>query len=394
MLRLVMIADLSDNDRVDGGVQAVTRYLVEALVRTGEIDLHLLGFRYGRGSDPSRMKSGYTRHVLPGASLGTLTGFRKNQAVLDSCLDALRPDVVHGQGAGHNGILASRSGFPSVVTVHGIMAEEAKHYSGFIKRTRHRLLSLWSDRFCIRHGQNTILISPYVANYFAGRLEGRRFLIPNPIADEFFHIRRCEQAQRVLFAGRLYALKGVSDLLTATAAVAKKTRIELVLAGSLDDIEYVGQLKKKASRLGIEGLLTFRGLLSEPEMREELGRASVLVLPSYQETAPMVIAEAMAAGLPVIASNVGGVAWQVREGKTGFLIAPGEVESLADRLITLLADRTLRERFGRTAARLAAEEYRADAVARKTIDVYKQADSSAELLCAGPVRFDGHSSAW
>ena len=85
----------------------------------------------------------------------------------------------------------------------------------------------------------------------------------------------------------------------------------------------------------------------------------------------MVIQEAMASGVPIVASNICGIPYQVDDGKTGFLVPPGDIEALADRLSTLLSNGAMREQFG-AAARLRAEnEYRAATVARKTLDVYR-----------------------
>jgi glycosyltransferase involved in cell wall biosynthesis len=106
-------------------------------------------------------------------------------------------------------------------------------------------------------------------------------------------------------------LKGVSDLIQATATVARKQPIQLVLAGSLEDRQYVDQLKTEVNRLDIADQVDFAGLLDSESLRREISRASLLVLASYQETAPMVIHEAMAAGLPVVASKVGGIPYFV-----------------------------------------------------------------------------------
>jgi glycosyltransferase involved in cell wall biosynthesis len=372
MIRVAMVTDhAASGSKVDGGVQAVTKYLVDAFVRRDELDLHVIGFNYEIGSARVTKCEGYTLHTLPGASGGALTGYRKDQRTLNRALEGIQPDIVHGQGAGQNGIVASRSRFPSVITIHGIMAEEAKFYTGLAKRVRHQLLSKWSDRYCIRNGRHTILISPYVAQYFQERLAGQQYLIANPIADEFFDIVRCETGNRVLFAGRLYALKGVIDLVRATAKVARTQDIKLALAGSLHDREYVRQLQQEAAQLNLNDRVEFCGLLDEDELRKELARSSVLVLPSYQETAPLVIAEAMAAGLPVIASDVGGIRYQVRDGETGFLIKPGDVTTLAARLEELLAAPDQRKSFGETARRLAIDEYSANRVAARTLDVYR-----------------------
>ena len=252
------------------------------------------------------------------------------------------------------------------------MAEEAKHFATFGQRARHRLLNLLSEHYCIRKGQHTILISQYVADYFNGRIAGESHFIPNPIASDFFEIQRAEEPGRVLFAGRLVPLKGVLDLIKATATVAQRQSIELVLAGSLVDRRYVDQLRNEAKRLGIKDQVHFPGILDAESLRRELSRASMLVLPSYQETAPMVIQEAMAAGVPVIASRVGGTRYQVRDGETGFLFDARDVQSLTSRISELLANQAMRQSFGKAANDLAQKEYRADTVANRTIDVYRQ----------------------
>jgi glycosyltransferase involved in cell wall biosynthesis len=107
-------------------------------------------------------------------------------------------------------------------------------------------------------------------------------------------------------------------------------------------------------------------------MLEEYGRAAVLVHPSAQETSPMVIAEAMAAGVPVVATRVGGVRHLVREGETGYLVEVGDIETLAQRIAALLADERRRASFA-AAARSAASQFRAAAVAARVRAVYQEA---------------------
>jgi glycosyltransferase involved in cell wall biosynthesis len=259
------------------------------------------------------------------------------------------------------------------------MAEEAKFFPGAIRRIRHWAVSKLSDHYCIRGGTHTILISPYVAEYFEKRLAGIQHVIPNPIADEFFNIERHDDGNRVIFAGRLRALKGINDLITAVGHIAPSQDVELVLAGSVREHAYVDQLKNQAIRLGIAEKVHFLGLLSVEQLRDELSRSAVLVLPSYQETAPMVIVEAMAAGIPVIATNVGGVSYDVIDGVTGYLIEPADVLALADRLRKLLSDAELRRSFGDAGKRSVIEKNRALRVAERTIEVYRQVRARQEM---------------
>lgn len=374
MMRLAMITDYArPGESLDGGVRAVTSYLVEALAKRGDLEVHLVRFDYGTNQTTSTEHGCVHQHVLPGATGGVMTGFRKDQRTLNELLRKIRPDVVHGQGAGHDGIVAIRSGFPTVVTIHGIMAEEAKFRAGLANRLRHRLLNKWSEHLCIKNGQHTILISPYVAKYFTGSLAGQQHLIPNPVSDEFFQVEHKEVPGRLMFAGRLYGLKGVHDLIHAVASLRQTHECELMLAGSLHDRDYVDGLKANIARFELEDKVRFMGLLEPGEYRRALQETAVLVLPSYQETAPMVIAEAMAAGVPVVATNVGGVKYQIDDGETGFIVEPGDTSQLANRLSRLLGDPTLRHQFGEAARTKAELTFQCDAVAKKTVEVYRTA---------------------
>jgi glycosyltransferase involved in cell wall biosynthesis len=107
-------------------------------------------------------------------------------------------------------------------------------------------------------------------------------------------------------------------------------------------------------------------------MLDEYRRAAVFVLPSAQETSPMVIAEAMAAGVPVVATRVGGVPYLVEDGRTGFFVEVGDIDGLAQRVGDLLGDERTRRSFA-AAARSRAEQFRTAAVAARVRTVYEEA---------------------
>lgn len=368
-----MLTEHSDDEHsVDGGVQAVTKYLVDELVKSEQLDVHVLSFKYGADRLDSREMHGYTRHVIPAARLGAFTIYSRDQHAANTLLERLRPDIVHSQGAGHYGIVATRSPYPALITIHGIMSKEAVHAASLRLKFRRWLISQLSNRYCIRSDKSTIIISPYVADYYGDRLTGPRFHIPNPVAPVFFAVERSEKPGTILFAGRLLPLKGVSDLLAATATIAKSQHVRLVLAGSLENRRHVANLRSQAAELNIQEIVHFRGILDEAELLSEFAQASVLVLPSYQETAPMVIQEAMAAGVPVIATRVGGIPYQISDGETGLIFDPGDVQRLTEHLMSVLQDEVMRKTFANAARRYAEDHYRAEGIARRTIEAYQQ----------------------
>ena len=122
-IKVAMIAELPlPGEPIDGGVQAVTSYLVTCLRNCPDVELYVITFRMDGEPGRSLNREGYVQYTIPFSSLGTITGFRKDQENLNRCLAAIQPDIVHSQGAGHHGILASRSGLPSVTTIHGIQS--------------------------------------------------------------------------------------------------------------------------------------------------------------------------------------------------------------------------------------------------------------------------------
>ena len=372
-LRVAMIADLPGaGEAIDGGVQAVSSYLVRALGVMPGVELHVIRLRMGVQVHRRYQRDGYVLHVLPMRRFGTVTKFFQDQCALNRCLASIRPDIVHSQGAGYYGILANRTTYPVVVTIHGILAQEVRFQPELRFRARAALQARMSDRVCIRGARHTIMISEYVAHHYGDALSGEKYLIPNPVDDRFFGIRRNDTGRKILYAGRIRKLKGVTDLLRAVASLPSRDRLEVVLAGSMADEGYVKEVRAMCARLGIEDNIKLPGLLDTDQLTRELAECACLVLPSYQENAPMVVQEAMAAGVPVIASRVGGVPFQVEDGRTGFLYEAGDVAALAAHLDELMSSRELRDRIGAAAKSFADERFRAAQVAERTLEVYRR----------------------
>jgi glycosyltransferase involved in cell wall biosynthesis len=150
----------------------------------------------------------------------------------------------------------------------------------------------------------------------------------------------------VLFLGRLEARKGVYDLLDAIASLrAKVPDVRLVCAG---DGDRVG-VARHAERLGIADAVKFTGWVGPSGKRALLENAAVLALPAYEAGLPVGLVEAMSAGLPVVASPVGGIPEAVVDGANGYLVAPGDRGGLERSLGRLLTDRALAARLGAAA---------------------------------------------
>jgi len=84
----------------------------------------------------------------------------------------------------------------------------------------------------------------------------------------------------------------------------------------------------------------------------------------------MAVAEAMAAGTPVIASKVGGIPYMIEDGETGFLVDPNNPKDIAEKLVTLLSDKHLRSKMGKEGKKLAEERWKDEVIARKLLEMY------------------------
>lgn len=166
------------------------------------------------------------------------------------------------------------------------------------------------------------------------------------------------QAGFFLFVGRLRIRKGLEVLLAAMARP-DAPRIPLVVAG---DGEHRKRLESVAHRLGVTDRVHFLGRRSGAQIRGLLRGARALIVPSIYEGMPLVILEAMANGVAVVASAVSGIPEVVEEGRSGWLVAPGEPEALAAAL-RQAADQHEAERRGAEGKKIVGERFTSDRVA-------------------------------
>lgn len=177
------------------------------------------------------------------------------------------------------------------------------------------------------------------------------------------------QPGAVLSLGRLGRRKGSYDLLQAAARVVPQVgRLELRLGGDGE----LDAVRAQAAQLGLAGHLNLLGWVGADSKQQQLALASLYALPSYHEGLPMSVLEAMAAGLPVLATPVGGIAEAVADGVEGFLVAPGDVEALAARLAQLLQDEALARRMGAAARRKVETTFCSDAVLPRVEQMYRE----------------------
>lgn len=163
---------------------------------------------------------------------------------------------------------------------------------------------------------------------------------------------------RGLFVGRLSQLKGGVPLIQAMSLVnARIPDAELLIIGDGDTRPI---LEKMVAEAKLDHVIKFLGFRSQTDVRNAMATADCLILPSFAEGVPVTLMEAMASALPVIASRIAGVPELVEDGVSGYLVPPGDVETLADRMCTVLQDAALRTRMGEAGRAMVREEFDID----------------------------------
>jgi len=218
---------------------------------------------------------------------------------------------------------------------------------------------------------------------------------PIPPAEARARLGLPSDHQMVLFVGRVEPLKGIDTLLRAMALLVRdlpdwQRRLCVSIIGgdaaanSAAVNEEMKRLKRLRAELGISDLVVFLGAQDQDALNVYYSAAEVLVMPSHYESFGMVALEAMACGTPVIASKVGGLAFTVQDGVTGFHVPDRDPEALAARISLTLRDPDLRHRLGQQAAQWA-QRYNWPAVASQIVALYDQflaPTSLARLACS------------
>lgn len=371
-MRVALVGPYSSPGHAKGGVQSSFQNLLAGLASLGDLELHVLTFALPHQPEQDAAANGVRVHRLAAPTrFNNLTFYRGSRRALGRALEELRPQIVHAQDALRHGYVCLKTvrHAPVVVSIHGIARETRNLLPSRTGRLQATLAGVSVERYCIRHADYLLQPTPYPQEYFGPEIAGRIVDVGNAVADVLFDLEPAPENGRILYAGGITQGKRVLDLVEAVARV---PGVSLRLAGGTPDAAYAATVTERIGELGIEGRVAQLGQLDAGQLVEEYRRAALLVLPSAQETSPMAIAEAMASGVPVVATRVGGVPHLVDDGRTGFLVEVGDVEALSRRIAELLGDEGTRRAFG-SAARARAEHFRAGAVAARVRDVYEEA---------------------
>ncbi|MBC7262851.1 MAG: glycosyltransferase family 4 protein [Chloroflexi bacterium] len=359
--------------RIPGGVRTVAYNLVQGLRHFDDLDIHVFHCHSEVPANRVESEGNLTVHYMTMPRRRVVPNTILAVKRVTQALRQLQPDVVNAH-APHYAVAAFQSGYPTVYTVHGVTHREASIYrNNPFDRLRFAVESYYAKR-ALQEARHIIAISPYVMHEYEGWTEAHWHRIDNPLPDDFFAIARREVPGRVLFVGSITEVKDILTLLQAVVLLRERcpgTSLSVHLAGRTTSRSYERVLRAFVQEKGLEDIVTFLGLLDRERLFSEYGECALVALPSLQENAPMAIIEAMAAGVPVVATEVGGIADLVEDGVTGFLFPARDAMTMAERMLCLLENRDLCWRMGCEAKARARGRFGLMEVAHKYRQVYE-----------------------
>jgi glycogen synthase len=279
---------------------------------------------------------------------------------------------------------------PLIHVIHGPLRDEYEQALKNEHRTARNKLANYFMRYQAgleeKMAQKANLIVA-VSKYSMGKIlesydvdKSKVRVVPNGVDPEKFKLANREDVRRqfgldnelcVLFVGSLIPRKGLPFLVEAAEKIVKQepqTKFLIVGEGPLRN-----QLQASITSQNLSGNFKFLGNLKDKQLSDVYNCADVFALPSIQEGQGIVLLEAEASTVPVVAFNVGGVGEAVRNGETGYLVKLGNIEEFAEAIVRLLSDRALHDKMGADGRRFVMENYTWDICSQRMLEVYHEA---------------------
>jgi glycosyltransferase involved in cell wall biosynthesis len=371
-----------------GGVETFVREVSSKLkargheVRVFSSDLYDEG-NWIRHENPSTVVDGITverfpviRQLLPGITMPMLPG-------LTEALVRWKPDVIHSHSHRYGHLLQSSlaagvASTPLVVSTHYHPAarDESRWRRTMLRGQDHLFgMTVYSraDAIIVETRLEENEVSDFVDR------KKIRIVPPGLSWDIWKDIPTHESARMrlglpkdyILFAGRLAPNKGLPTLIESWAGLSPSNRLPLVLVGQ--DWGMRASLEQRAAELGVAGEVRFLGNLRDiRDYVSVFAGATVFVLPSEYEAFGLVLLEAMAASVPIVATRVGGIPEAVTEGETALLVPYGNVWELRRALNEFVSDRELATRFGKAGFQRVERSFSWDRTVDSLVAIYKE----------------------
>ena len=353
--------------------------LFQGFATLPNLEVHILSCTQQPMSSPTKLAENIWFHSLHVPKIGWLrTGYAGCIRAVRKELKKIQPDIVHAQGTERDcSISAVFQKIPKVLTIHGNMRAITKLH-------RHSPLSFWGiqsqlEAFCLPRFAGVICISKYTQQQVSD-LARKCWLLPNATETLFFEPRptavESSAPPLVLVVANVDRRKNQNELIRALDPLAGRLKFAVKFYGKCGEDSYGKDFR---SLLETRPWCSWGGMISRENLRDEFARATLLFLPTREDNCPMVVLEAQASGVPVIASNVGGVPDLVEDGATGLLTNPDFPSTMPIALEKILVDKALSARLTEGGRKQALARHHPNVIAARHVEIYREVLSASTL---------------
>ena len=334
------------------------------------LEVHVISCTQRPMKSPDRLADNIHFHSLHVPKLGWM------RTLYQGCIRATRhklreigPDLVHGQGTERDcSISGVLSGFPCVVTIHGNMRVMA----GLRKAAPLSFywLAARLESFTLPRARGIVCITNYTRETVES-LNSRTWVVPNAVDASFFEIEPAPAAMpTILCVGNISPRKNQNAFIRALDGLAAEWAFRVVFLGTRNKADpYSAEFEALAKA---RPWCEYAGFADRAGLKSWLAQASALMLPSLEDNCPMVVLEAMAAGVPVAAARVGGVPDLIRPGENGLLFDPAQADEIRDATAQLLGDRASNLVMATNAREEARLRFHPNTIARRHVAIYEE----------------------
>lgn len=362
---------------IHGGVEASVYGLVQELAKNHTVDV----FDVPRIGEKDRVERYGNLTIHRYANPGTHNKdavLRLNEMVRD--IVALGPEVchVHGTGAISKEIYFAirHHRIPIMVTVHGLLHEEKKQAllrKPSLKALYQYIIQTRDEREMLNAVPRVIVDTAYVEHKLKAyglKHVPQMYVIPQGIDETFYTINCNPKSNVILCVGAISPRKGhIYTVEMFNRLREKGIEAKLRIIGSLADAAYFEQLKQKIAESKYKADISLEANQPREELLKAYAEAKLFVLHSREESQGIVFAEAMATGLPVVATKIGGIPYVVADGKSGLLCPYGDVEAMETMVERLMTEEEVWKEFS-AAAKERAKGYRWKDIAARIVRLY------------------------
>ncbi len=330
-MKVFLVGDFPKDDKIYGGVEGVLINLANELVKNIKVELVLVSMTEQCNLKRFERKSKIHKLNLKANPFKTKKRFHK--IFLDE-----KPDIIHVQGVVPGAWLFKKE-YRNIFTVtqHAILSEE-RLWQVTIKRKVLFFVKEKFENYYLKKIKNVIFISKYNRDLYFKKFGKNLFLkyenIVNPVNKVFFDSPSSFDKNRgneLYFVGEIKKRKGLHVLINAIAKLKQQgIRCTVHVIGGFKELQYEKEIKILISELKVSDQIVFCGWKTQSEIMSYIKEVPIFVLPSFQETLPLSIAEAMCQGKIVVATNICGIPEMIQHEKSGYLFEKGNHDSLAN----------------------------------------------------------------